>query len=165
MTLSAVYPSIQVTEFQVVELRRAVAIYVALAYPQGEIPEPVQRRLARLNRQDGWLNLNGPPFEPSGPTGSEWSVFSIRLGNEHYPHMKLQVQAWPTEAGFMVSVNTHDQVFAPQPGSQEAERFRRLQADNLRMKTQIEMAWDEGGLPTFLRYLRDYIEEAGRAAV
>ena len=32
------------------------------------------------------------------------------------------------------------------------------QAENLRLKETIEQAWDDAGLPTFLRYLRDYIE-------
>ena len=32
-----------------------------------------------------------------------------------------------------------------------------LQAENQRYKEAIEAAWDRDGLPTFLRYLRDYI--------
>ena len=37
--------------------------------------------------------------------------------------------------------------------------FRALQAENQRLKEAIEQAWDEAGLPTFLRYLRDYISQ------
>ena len=36
--------------------------------------------------------------------------------------------------------------------------FRDLQAENQRLKEAIEEAWDDAGLPTFLRYLRDYIK-------
>ena len=39
-----------------------------------------------------------------------------------------------------------------------------LQAENQRLKEAIEQAWDQAGLPTFLRYLRDYIEGRGDAA-
>jgi hypothetical protein len=37
--------------------------------------------------------------------------------------------------------------------------FRELQAENQRLKEGIEQAWDDAGLPTFLRYLREYIEQ------
>ena len=37
--------------------------------------------------------------------------------------------------------------------------FRELQAENQRLKEVIEQAWDDAGLPTFLRYLREYIEQ------
>jgi hypothetical protein len=72
--------------------------------------------------------------------------------------MKLQVQPWPNAAGFMLSVNTHDQVAGLDLGAADVEAFRHLQAENQHLKETIEQAWDEAGLPTFLRYLRDYIQ-------
>ena len=72
--------------------------------------------------------------------------------------MKLQVQPWPNAAGFLLSVNTHDQVLALDPNAPDLEAFRHLQAENQRLKEVIEHAWDEAGLPTVLRYLREYIE-------
>jgi hypothetical protein len=39
--------------------------------------------------------------------------------------------------------------------------FRELQAENQRLKESIEEAWDDARLPTFLRYLRDYIKSRG----
>jgi hypothetical protein len=71
--------------------------------------------------------------------------------------MKLQIQPWPNQAGFMLSVNTHDQVLAMDPNTSDLPAFRLLQAENQRLKEAIEQAWDDAGLPTFLRYLRDYI--------
>ena len=59
----------------------------------------------------------------------------------------------------MLSVNTHDQVLAPAPDAPDAEAFRALQAENQRIKETIEAAWDRAGLPTFLRYLRDYLRD------
>jgi hypothetical protein len=72
--------------------------------------------------------------------------------------MKLQIQPWPNDAGFMLSVNTHDQVAGINLTETDALAFRDLQAENQRLKESIEQSWDEAGLPTFLRYLRDYIE-------
>ena len=51
--------------------------------------------------------------------------------------MKLQVQPWPNRAGFLLSVNTHDQVHSISPDSPEAAAFRALQADNQRFKETI----------------------------
>jgi hypothetical protein len=140
-------------------LRKAAEIYLALAYPAGVPPEAVQRR---LKWDDGCAPdelLSRPPFERSGKApGRQTAIFALRLGNYRYPHMKLQIQPWPTDAGFMLSVNTHDQVAGACSNAPDAQAFRALQAENQRLKEAIEQAWDEAGLPTFLRYLRDYIE-------
>ena len=45
------------------------------------------------------------------------------------------------------------------PNSPDASAFRALQAENQRLKEAIEQAWDQAGLPTFLRYLREYIAD------
>jgi hypothetical protein len=140
-------------------LRQAAELYLALAYPAGVIPEVVRRRLQW--RGDGTADqlLSGPPFERAGKApGRQTSIYALRLGNHRYPHMKLQIQPWPNEAGFMLSVNTHDQVAGVNLNEVDAQSFRDLQAENQRLKEAIEQAWDGAGLPTFLRYLRDYIE-------
>ena len=140
-------------------LRSAAEIYLGLAYPTGAVPEAVQRRLVwRADCAPDEL-LCGPPFERTGKApGRPAPIYALRLGNHRYPHMKLQVQPWPNNAGFMLSVNSHDQVSGLGTGAADAQAFRDLQAENQRLKEAIEEAWDEGGLPTFLRYLRDYIK-------
>jgi hypothetical protein len=146
-------------------LRRAVALYLALAYPDSSPPEVVRRRLEWAPDDDAGTMLAKPPFErASKASGGASPIFALRLGNAHYPHMKLQVQPWPNEAGFMLSVNTHDQVLALDPNAEDAAAFRALQAENQRIKEAIEHAWDRDGLPTFLNYLRQYIEARSGAA-
>ena len=141
-------------------LRQATAIYLALAYPGAGPPEVVKRRLAWAPGVETALLLNHPPFERPGQNNTTGApIFALRLGNARYPHMKLQVQPWPNDAGFLVSVNTHDQVLALDPGTADLPAFRELQAYNQTLKESIEEAWDAQGLPTFLRYLRDYIEQ------
>ena len=138
-------------------LRTAVETYLMVAYPSDAIPDVVRRRLvwpAGLRPDE---MLSKPPFERAGKLpGNQSPIYALRLGNYRYPHMKLQVQPWANEAGFMLSVNTHDQV-AGLDLAADAEAFRELQRENQRLKELIEQKWDEVGLPTFLRYLRDYI--------
>jgi hypothetical protein len=140
-------------------LRRAVDVYLSLAYPNGLIPEPVQRRLVWRDGCDPEALLQAPPFERVGKApGRPTPIYALRLGNYRYPHMKLQIQPWPNDAGFMLSVNTHDQVAGFELSNVDAEAFRQLQLENQRIKEAIEHAWDENVLPTFLRYLSDYIK-------
>jgi hypothetical protein len=140
------------------ELRRAVAIYLSLAYPSGDPPAAVSRRLDWPADMGPAALIAKPPFEKANKPGSP-PIHALRLGNVRYPHMKLQIQPWPSRAGYMLSVNTHDQVLALEPSAEDAAAFRDLQAENARMKEAIELAWDQAGLPTFLRYLRDYLDE------
>jgi hypothetical protein len=139
-------------------LRQAIAVYLAIAYPSVPAPEAVRRRLEWPSDVDASGLLTRPPFERAGKDGSSGApIYALRLGNTRYPHMKLQIQPWPNAAGFLLSVNTHDQVLSVDPNSSDANAFRQLQADNQRLKESIEQAWDQAGLPTFLRYLREYI--------
>jgi hypothetical protein len=144
-------------------LRRAVEIYLKVAYPNVSPPEVVLRRTQWPSGVDGETLVSKPPFEKVPRSAPDAPVtHALRLGNSRYPHMKLQVQPWPTASGCLLSVNTHDHVSAPDPTSPEAEPFRALQAENQRLKESIEHAWDAAGLPTFLRYLREYIQAQGQ---
>jgi hypothetical protein len=149
---------------QVDALREAVRIYLSLAYPTGTLTEAAHRRLDWPTDVDVPTLLAEPPFERAGKNKSTGTpIHALRLGNANYPHMKLQVQPWPNEAGYMISVNTHDQVLALDPNTSDLPAFRLLQAENQKVKEAIEQAWDEVGLPTFNRYLRDYIGQRGGA--
>lgn len=141
---------------EVKDLHRATAVYLEIAYPNGEIPESVRRRLVWDETLDSAAFLSRPPFEKSGLPGAA-PAYSLRLGNARYPHMKLQIQPWPTSVGYVLSVNTHDQVLGLERDAPDAAEFRALQAENQRLKERIEQAWDEESLPTFLRYLRDFL--------
>ncbi len=139
-------------------LRQAIEAYLKLAYPSDELPEAVKRRLAWPDGITAPQLLTRPPFERAGRApGREEPIFALRLGNARYPHMKLQIQPWPNDAKFMISVNTHDQVLGIGAADADSQEFRELQAFNQQLKESIEQAWDDAGLPTFLRYLRDYI--------
>lgn len=142
---------------QPADLRRAADLYLEIAYPSMAIPDAVRRRLAWSEAEDVAVLLTNPPFERANKPGGE-PVFALRLGNLRYPHMKLQIQPWATPNGYMLSVNTHDQIIGLDPKAPDADAFRSLQAENSRLKEAIESAWDAAGLPTFPRYLRDYLD-------
>jgi hypothetical protein len=146
-------------------LRRGVAIYLDRAYRNSNVPEAVKRRLAWPEEAPAGEVLSHAPFERvQSPEQGESAIYALRLGNARYPHMKLQVQSWPNAEGYLLSVNTHDQVLAQNPNMRDLEAFRALQAENLKMKEEIEQAWDEAGLPTFLRYLRNYLSQQSPGA-
>ena len=144
------------------DLRRAIALYLAEAYPGGEPPASVRRRIEWPEGASLAEVLAAPRFEHS--KAGEGETYALRLGNSKYPHMKMQVQEWPNEAGYMLSVNTHDQVLGLDPSAVDAGAFRALQEENQAIKEAIERAWDREGLPTFLRYLRDYLADQGGVA-
>lgn len=141
-------------------LRRAIEIYLQLAYEGTSPPEVVRKRLEWPDDATSVNLLGRPPFELANrPESGVPAIYALRLGNLRYPHMKLQIQPWPNSCGYLLSVNTHDQVLSLNPSSRDSEAFRALQAENQRVKEAIERAWDDAGFPTFLRYLRNYIDE------
>lgn len=143
-------------------LRQACDIYLSHAYAGVEPPVLVSRRLEWPPTDDIDELLNRPPFERGEKAkGTSSPIYALRLGNHAYPHMKLQIQPWPSASGYMLSVNTHDQVLSLEPNAHDMPAFRVLQEENKRLKEAIEQAWDDAGLPTFLRYLREYIEHRG----
>ena len=142
------------------DLRQAVEIYLSIAYAVSEPSDSVRRRLDWPQDQDSATLIQGAPFERASKLGAA-PIYALRLGNARYPHMKLQIQPWVCPAGYMLSVNTHDQVQGIDPSSPDWEAFRSLQDENKRFKEEIEHAWDVVGLPTFLRYLRDYLAAQG----
>ncbi len=145
-------------------LRQAVEIYLAVAYPHGEPPPAVRRRLDWTPGLHAGELLARPPFERVGKTPNQKLIYALRLGNARYPHMKMQIQPWDAKHGFLLSVNTHDHALALDPNAPDAEAFMALQAENHRLKLAIENAWDDAGLPTFPRYLKDYLAGQGGQA-
>lgn len=151
---------VDVDAMQIDVLRRAVDVYLKVAYPSGSLPEPTRRRSTwddGLSPRDLFMK---PPFERAGRApGGGSPIFALRLGNQRYPHMKLQFQPWNNPEGLMLSVNTHDQIAGLDLGVADVEAFKRLQAENQQLKEEVELAWEAEGLPTFLQFLRTYIQD------
>lgn len=145
------------------DLIGAIGIYLKLAYPSGRWPDVVERRLNLIEQGPLAQILDRRPFEKSTRlTINSGSIYSLRLGNEFYPCMKLQIQPWPNLATYLLSVNTHDEVASSLCASTsmanpDHEAFQVLQQRNQALKEAIEQAWDSAGLPTFHRYMQNYL--------
>jgi hypothetical protein len=150
------------TPMSLSNLHEAVDLYLSRAYPEGDLAAPVRRRLEWREDLDFASMLGEAPFEktasPNAPGGV---IYGLRVGNDRYPHMKMQIQAWPGSAGFLLSINTHDEALAAVTDPESFEQSRALREYNARLKQEIEDDWEGAGLPTFGQYLRDYLQAAG----
>lgn len=126
-------------------VRRAVRIYLDIAWPAGG-PAPrfragslegcatLEEVFARFDRPD-------PGEEPRSPR------HVLRLGNAHYPFMKLVVWEYLVHREYFFSVDTHDDL-AITPDMPDFEGWVELRRTNRELKERIETAWNAAGLPT-----------------
>lgn len=140
---------------------RAVTTYLVHAYaaPTGakgvptSTPSAVKARLESLRLAPPADFYASPVFERDAPAHP--TRFSLRLGNCHYPHMKLVIGRSPDGQGHLLFADTHDAHCRPAPGSRDHHTFCRLMEQNRAVADRIEAAWAEQGLPTFKSYLRE----------
>jgi hypothetical protein len=140
---------------------RAITTYLAIAYegapsahgvPSGT-PSAVKHRLESLRLAPAADFFASPVFERDNAANP--TRFSLRLGNRHYPHMKLVIDRAPDGHGHLLRADTHDAHCRPAPGSRDYPAFCQLMEQNRTVADQIETNWAEQGLPTFKTYLRD----------
>ncbi|MBK7644202.1 MAG: response regulator [Planctomycetes bacterium] len=127
-------------------VRRAVAIYLEIAWPGVEFPRP--RVTVRDLEDAGTLEELFTRFErvqmQEGPLSPR---YTLRLGNKRYPFMKFVVQEYLVDREYFFSVDTHDDldVRADNP---DFVAWQALRVHNRELKHQIEDAWAAAGLPT-----------------
>lgn len=137
-------------------LRKAVAIYLHIAYPNGGIPPAVQERIACLERLAPHEPLPKACMEVSCTTAGR-TTYMLRLGQPRYPHMKLVLEDAP-DGGQLFRADAHDAHLHAPPGSPDAAPLAALRASNKELTEAIEAAWTSQGLPTFREYLRKQLE-------
>jgi hypothetical protein len=137
------------------EVLKAIEIYLRLAY-RDRVPSAVQNRvhvLQSLPTEEFYDNGMLERDDKNAPT-----KFSLRLGNEHYPHMKLTIERSPDQNGYLFRANTHDRHCCPAEGSREYGMFCELMDKNKAVADKIEAEWAEQGIATFKTYLRDDLQ-------
>src|SRR5690349_11051910 len=154
-------------------LWRAIGTYLRVAYdgeangPGGlpaATPSPVRAKLQVLRSTDEHELFESNVFErdavdPSHPLQSgRPRRYLLRLGNRSYPHMKMVVDRAPDGKGFLFRADTHDNHVRPKPGSRDEKPFLELMEKNRQVAEAIETAWEQEGLPTFKKFLRDDLE-------
>jgi hypothetical protein len=134
-------------------LDRACRIFLERAYPHGSgtVPSPKNGFLAIDLAQPIESVLVPPVSQPLLRRDGGLRGYSLRLGSEQHPHLKLQIVDHDADCVF--SVDTHDG-FSLDPSHPEATRWMELQTANRRLKEDIEQAWEEAGLLTFNGLLR-----------
>ena len=140
---------------------KAVAVYLAHAYdgasdPSGipaNTPSAVRARLDSLPHAPASDFYASPVFERDNAATP--TKFYLRLGNRHYPHMKLAIDRSPDGRGHLLRADTHDTHCRPAPGSRDFHVFNKLMELNREIADRIEAAWEVEGILTFKAYLRD----------
>ncbi len=133
-------------------LRKAVEIFLRIAYPDGAIPSDVQKRIAPVMAADPSAPALREWFEASTERESGCS-FCLRLGQKHYPHMKLMLQPSPDRLGYLFFADSHDRHLFSAIGSEAAALADLRQANGL-ITREIEKQWESAGIATFQSYLR-----------
>ncbi len=125
-------------------LRRALALYAEVAWAGGAMPT-----VELPGRDDEPISVALPAFTDETLRGGENATrrYTLRLGNPHYPFMKLVLQEHLVEAEFFLSVDTHDRMFDGMDGGEAAE-LAEVKRRNLEIREAVEQAWDRAGLPT-----------------
>ena len=137
---------------------KAIESYLRVAYPDGP-PVTVRSMVATLKGYAGDF-FDAPTFvkdDPKDPT-----KYSLRLGNQFYPHMKLVMELAPDQKTFLFRADAHDAHCCPPKETPEYQPFRDLMAKNQQVITKIEKDWAAAGIPTLKSYLQEDL--ARRAA-
>ncbi len=128
-------------------VRRAVAIYLEIAWPGDGFPRP--RVSVRDLEGANTLTDLFARFDPL-PTRDRGSLkrHTLRLGNREYPFMKFVVQEYLVDAEYFFAVDTHDDLDV-RPTDPDFPRWMDLKRTNARLKKEIEAAWARECLPTY----------------
>ncbi|MFT7484435.1 MAG: CheY-like chemotaxis protein [Candidatus Paceibacteria bacterium] len=128
-------------------VRRAVQIYMDLAWSNGERANPWfdPARLEGISSVEQLFEL----FTSCGAQedGPKFQRYTLRLGNESYPFMKFVLQEYLVDHEYFFSVDTHDDLQIPE-SSPDYPAWIELRESNRRLKDTVEGAWRRAGLPT-----------------
>jgi hypothetical protein len=131
------------------QLFGAIELYLRCAY-DGALPAAVKATLETLHA-GGDDPYRAQAFTRAGP--AEPPRLLLRLGNRHYPHMKLALEPAPSADTYLFRADTHDRHICPAPDHPEYASFMQLRSKNQAIGSAIEQAWAEAGIPTFKTFL------------
>src|SRR5262245_17582279 len=134
---------------QAEQLFSAIDMYLRCAYDK--TPAAVTTLIESLKVSDTDLYQN-KAFARTGE--GEAPRLLLRLGNRHYPHMKLALEPAPDDATYLYRADTHDKHICPPANHPEYAAFMELRAKNKSIGDCIEQAWEQAGIPTFRTYLQ-----------
>jgi hypothetical protein len=141
-------------------VQQAIDIYLSKAYPEGP-PMTVRSMVATLRSYAGDF-FKAPTFVKDDPNSPR--KYTLRLGNRHYPHMKLVYELGPDGRTYLFRADSHDAHCCPPVGTPEHDAFRALMTSNQEVVTAVENAWAEANVPTFKTFLKVDLAKRREAA-
>jgi hypothetical protein len=132
------------------QLLQAIELYLSCAY-DGTAPAAVKAIVESL-RADPSGVYQAKAFVRDG--AAEQPRLLLRLGNRHYPHMKLVLEPAPGAESYLFRADTHDRHICPAADHPEYGAFMDLRAKNQSIGSSIEQAWTTAGIPTFRTFLQ-----------
>ena len=136
------------------QIRLAVELYLARAYRAGPPPSAGQFLIPPDARAEEWLMSDLTERDPPDAQLSEVRSFVLRIGNDHYPHMKVRISCPPLERSYIFSVDAHDACLQVPPTSPDYAPLEELKRHNARIVAAVAAAWDAASRPTERNYLR-----------
>jgi len=140
------------------QIHRAVDLYLERAYASR--PKDIDSRLPHTDDIAAFLMGRAVERDPGNAPLDQVRSFSLRLGNERYPHMKLRLSRPPRSELFVFSVDAHDAFLHAPKESADYEPLEALKRHNAALADAISTAWEAAGLLTERSYLRQKIQEA-----
>ena len=136
---------------------------MGLAYPAGP-PEEARRFCPPKDFVPAeWLMCELVERDPHETPLARVRSFALRVGNAHYPHMKLRISRPPKDVAYVFSVDSHDTFLSAMGTPDEKQQLEQLKRYNARLAAEVVEAWDSDGLPTERDYLRRKIHQARQA--
>ncbi len=127
-------------------VRRAVRTYLRLAWPN---PKNCKPRFdpAQLENVHTVQEIFALCERPETAGEGQSARYMLRLGNDHYPFMKMVIQEYLVDREYFFSVDTHDEHIMS-PDHPEWAQWLELKAFNRHLKSKIEAEWALESLPT-----------------
>ncbi|MEI7684341.1 MAG: hypothetical protein WCL32_04890 [Planctomycetota bacterium] len=138
-------------------LKHASRIFLDFAYPAGHATLPPAASEFERHCEEG---MDLPPRAQSivRVLEGDHPGFSVRLGCAAFPYLRLTCQQIGRDGvlAWLCSVDTHDSWHHPDHA--DAAGWLAVQAANRELKARIEKAWDEAGILTHNRLLRQELQ-------
>ena len=142
------------------KLRQALAIYLREGFPEG-LPDDVRDRVRLPVEGSVETMLRAADFVrvSLADDDSRPDIYKLEIGSHTSPRMKFCVKRVSLSETFLFNVDIHD-LYLCRPEGEESEDERREREASEKLKRRIEELWGDAGLPTFVKYMEDYLAQS-----
>ncbi len=134
-------------------VNQAIRIYLEHAYD-----DPVLRESHAVNFAPS-LSLREVLADFEKEPDTKLESYSLRLGCQHYPHMKLALWEAYFHDEYVFAVDRHDG-FDFSQNTEDYDQWLGLRSKNFRVKAEIENAWYNAGIPTMRKVKEERLSQS-----